>query len=91
MPKLSNVTVTQINEAMEKAEDLIHELNALTSRIGQGYCDPLDEPAFRAQRFIGLARASAEMAGLIISKAAIQELKVKTEIDLRGRLGAKAP
>jgi len=78
MPKLSNITAAQITEAREKAEDMIHDLNAMTSRLAQGYCDPIPEHAHHARTFISLARAAAEMASLLMMQGAMQELKAKT-------------
>ena len=85
MPKLPNVTNEDIKAALDKASDLLMELDELAGRIEKGYVDSLDKPLDAARVFNSLVRAAADLTAAVMTKSYLDEHARELEAMLRAR------
>ena len=85
MGKLPNVTAEELKGLDERGSDLCQELWGVHNRLEKGYADELVSPLALARSFLSLSRSAADVAALILGRAALQEMQRETEALLRAR------
>lgn len=85
MPRLKNVTVTELDALQMEASEVQAEAADYAARLQQGYCDAVPEPLRRASAILAASRALADLAHALLRKATIDEQKRELESTLRGR------
>lgn len=87
MAKLKNVTLEEL-KALDEATD-VSIFWDIANRIEKGYCDNLETPAELALTFLGVSRASADLASKILLKAQMQEQKRELQALLKAKIEAE--
>ena len=75
MPKLSNVTDTELTALVEELFGISQEVHDLCRRIQQGYCEPVTEPIHKASGLLSASRALADLAAQLLVKAKFAEIE----------------
>lgn len=77
MPKLRNITASEVAALVDRAWDLGHELNRLGDMIGKAYCDDIESPIEKATTLMALSRDAAQAALSIMGQAQLQDLRAQ--------------
>lgn len=91
MPKKANITDEQIGEAAVKADDLCYDLRDLAEEIRAGRADDFKEAVDLARRFATLARISADVAAVILTRKGMADQRTELEASLRAQIAAEKP
>ena len=88
MPKLQNVTDAELQEAMDKADDLIADLQDLSNRIEKGYADKIGTPMRYGSTMRVLAMSALDAQGKIFMHTAMEEQKAELQRLMEQRAAA---
>lgn len=83
MPKLKNVTAAEVETLCHDAESVGSLAAHLHQRLTQGYSDTLELPLNAASSLLGASRTLADVAHVLLWKAATQEQAAELEKRLR--------
>ncbi len=85
MPKMNNVTNTDIELLIDSGNDIAARALDFNDRIFKGQLDLLDGPLQKSLELLATSRALADLAMRIMNKATLKEMYDTTEAQMRER------
>lgn len=69
MPKLPNVTMHELEDAIDAISTHCMDLREFADRIGKGYCQPIDDLNAKLRGLAGIIGAANDLSSALIYRA----------------------